>query len=130
MRDYIPPAHRQLIQDISSQPSLQRFVQQQPSQRLNTAFQTCVTKLTALRSYHINIVGRYITVPASRARQLRAQSQEEEEEQTISRAPTALEKRGTGGSGIMSFLKTVRDSTKEALLPATSTEMNEETSLM
>ncbi|XP_051278623.1 indoleamine 2,3-dioxygenase 1 [Dicentrarchus labrax] len=119
MRNYMPPAHKQLIQDISLQPSLKSFVQQQSSERLTQAFQHCVTKLLALRSYHINIVSRYITVPAARARQLRDHSQDSEEEM-ISRAPTALEERGTGGSGIMTFLKTVRDQTKDAFLPDTS----------
>ncbi|XP_070760926.1 indoleamine 2,3-dioxygenase 1 [Enoplosus armatus] len=122
MRDYLPPAHKQLIQDISLEPSLKSFVQQQASERLNQAFQHCVTKLLAFRSYHISVVSRFITVPAARARQLRNKGQDSEGE-TISRAPTALEKRGTGGSGIMTFLKTVRDQTKDAFLPETSKEM-------
>lgn len=115
MRNYMPPAHKQLIQDISSQPSLRSFVQQQPSEHLKQAFHLCVTKLLALRSYHINVVSRFITVPAARARQLRNQSQDLEEDM-VSRAPTGLEERGTGGSGIMSFLKTVRDQTKDTFL--------------
>lgn len=123
MRDYMPPEHKQLIQDISSQPSLKNFVQQQDSERLNQAFQHCVTKLLHLRNYHINVVSRFITVPAARARQLRDRSQDTEGEM-ISRAPTALEERGTGGSGIMTFLKTVRDQTKDAFLPERRTEMN------
>ena len=123
MRNYMPPAHRQLIQDISLQPPLRSFVQQQASERLNQAFHLCVTKLLALRSYHINVVSRYITVPAARARQLRKQNLDLEGEM-ISRAPKALEERGTGGSGIMSFLKTVRDHTKDALLPETNQETN------
>ncbi|XP_029296077.1 indoleamine 2,3-dioxygenase 1 [Cottoperca gobio] len=122
MRNYMPPAHKQLIQDISLQPSLKSFVQQQASERLRQAFQHCVTKLLALRSYHINVVSRFITVPAAHARQLRNQSQELEQEM-ISRAPTALEERGTGGSSIMSFLKTVRNQTKDTLLPETGKEM-------
>lgn len=121
MRNYMPPAHRQLIYDISLQPSLKSFVQQQDSERLNQTFQHCVTKLLALRSYHINMVSRFITVPAARARQLRNKSQDSEGEM-ISRAPTALEERGTGGSGIMTFLKTVRDQTRSAFLPDTSRE--------
>ncbi|XP_068995309.1 indoleamine 2,3-dioxygenase 1 isoform X1 [Embiotoca jacksoni] len=119
MRNYMPPAHKQLIQDISLQPSLRSFVHQQASEHLNQAFHVCVTKLLALRSYHINVVSRFITMPAARARQLRNQSQDSEREM-ISRAPTALEERGTGGSGLMTFLKTVRDQTKDALLPETS----------
>uniref|UniRef100_A0AAQ4PAZ8 Indoleamine 2,3-dioxygenase 1 n=1 Tax=Gasterosteus aculeatus aculeatus TaxID=481459 RepID=A0AAQ4PAZ8_GASAC len=120
MRNYMPPAHKLLITDISLQPSLKSFVQQQGSQRLNQAFQHCVTKLLAFRSYHINVVSRFITVPAARARQLRNQSRELEGGEMISRAPTALEERGTGGSSIMSFLKTVRDKTKGTLLHETS----------
>lgn len=119
MRNYMPPAHKKLIEDISLQPSLRSFVQQQASKHLSQAYHLCVSKLLALRSYHINVVSRFITVPAARARQLRDQSQESVEEM-ISRAPTALEERGTGGSGIMIFLKTVRDHTKDALLPETT----------
>ncbi|XP_049906909.1 indoleamine 2,3-dioxygenase 1 isoform X2 [Epinephelus moara] len=119
MRNYMPPAHKQLIRDISLQPSLKSFVLQQASEQLNQAYQYCVTKLVALRNYHLNVVSRFITVPAARARQLRNQSREAEGD-IISRAPTALEERGTGGSGIMTFLKTVRNQTKDALLPETS----------
>lgn len=115
----MPPAHRKLIQDISLQPSLRSFVQQQASEDLNKAFDVCVSKLLALRSYHISVVSRFITVPAARARQLRKNSQDSEGE-IVSRAPTSLEERGTGGSGIMTFLKTVRDKTKDVLLPDTS----------
>ncbi|XP_071780767.1 indoleamine 2,3-dioxygenase 1 [Centroberyx gerrardi] len=118
MRNYMPPAHKQLIHDISLQPSLKSFVHQRASERLSQAFQLCVTKLLAFRSYHINVVSRFVTVPAARARQLRSQGQASEGE-TISRAPTALEERGTGGSGIMTFLKTVRDQTRDAYLPET-----------
>ncbi|XP_015827846.1 indoleamine 2,3-dioxygenase 1 [Nothobranchius furzeri] len=119
MRNYMPPSHRQLIQDISLQPSLRSFVQQQTDEQLNQAFDFCVSKLLALRSYHISVVSRFITVPAARARQLRSQSQASDGEMIV-KAPTCLEERGTGGSGIMVFLKTVRDKTKDALLPETS----------
>lgn len=115
MRDYMPPAHKQMIQDISIQPPLRNFVQQQHDEQLNQAFQLCVTKLIELRSYHINVVSRFITVPAARARQLRVQ--DEHTEDMVRKAPTALEERGTGGSSIMGFLKAVRDKTKQVLLP-------------
>lgn len=119
MRNYMPPAHNQMIQDISMQPSLRNFVEEQPSEQLKQAFELCVTKLVALRSYHLNIVSRFITVPAALARQLRNQSQDSNED-LISQAPKALEERGTGGSGLMTFLKTVRNQTKQAFLPDTS----------
>ncbi|XP_005808551.1 indoleamine 2,3-dioxygenase 2-like [Xiphophorus maculatus] len=119
MRNYMPPAHQKLIQDISLQPSLRGFVQQRANEALSKAFDDCVSKLLALRSYHINVVSRFITVPAARARQLRTNSHDSEGEM-VSRAPTSLEERGTGGSGIMTFLKTVRDKTKDVLLHETS----------
>lgn len=119
MRDYMPPAHKQLIQDISHQPSLKSFVQQHNCEPLKQAYHLCVSKLLALRNYHITVVSRFITVPAARTRQLRKQSQDLEDE-TIAKAPIALEERGTGGSGIMNFLKTVRDHTKDAFIPETS----------
>ncbi|RVE68421.1 hypothetical protein OJAV_G00091200 [Oryzias javanicus] len=119
MRDYMPPAHKQLIQDICHQPSLKSFVQQHNCEHLKQAYHLCVSKLLALRNYHITVVSRFITVPAARTRQLRKQSQDLEDE-TITKAPIALEERGTGGSGIMNFLKTVRDQTKDAFIPETS----------
>ncbi|XP_005457512.1 indoleamine 2,3-dioxygenase 1 [Oreochromis niloticus] len=122
MRDYMPPLHKKLINDISLQPSLRSFVQQQDCKDLNNVFDLCVKKLLALRSYHINVVSRFITVPAARARQLRDQNHNSDGEM-ISRAPTALEERGTGGSSIMSFLKTVRDQTKDTLLSEASKEI-------
>nr|XP_061811530.1 indoleamine 2,3-dioxygenase 2-like [Nerophis lumbriciformis] len=116
MRNYMLPAHKQLIQDISSQPSLRTFVQRQANERLTEAFQECIGKLLALRSYHITVVSRFITVPAAKARQLRSQSRDAEES-VLSNAPASLEERGTGGTGIMSFLKTVRKQTRDTLLP-------------
>lgn len=113
----MPPAHKELIEDISKQPSLKSFVQQQANEQLKEVFHECVTKILDFRNYHINIVSRFITVPATRARQIRAQNRQSGEEE-ISRAPIALEERGTGGSSIMIFLKNVRNETKDAVLPS------------
>ncbi|KAJ8285916.1 hypothetical protein GJAV_G00032450 [Gymnothorax javanicus] len=115
MRDYMPPDHKRLIEDISSCPSLRQFVLHWGSAHLSTAFKRCVTELAALRSYHIKVVSRYVTVQAARARQLRLQG-EEDKTNALGKAPKALEERGTGGTGIMSFLKSVRDQTKKISL--------------
>lgn len=115
---YMPPPHARLIQDIGlCSPSLRDFVLQRatPSetQSLTQAYEHCVAQLVALRSYHINMVSRFISVPAARAKELRLRGEAAEHDgSAISQAPTALEERGTGGSGIMSFLKTVRDQTR------------------
>uniref|UniRef100_A0A671TD34 Indoleamine 2,3-dioxygenase 2-like n=1 Tax=Sinocyclocheilus anshuiensis TaxID=1608454 RepID=A0A671TD34_9TELE len=114
MRDYMLPSHKHFIENISSRPSLRSFVLQQADEGLTHTFEQCVARLVDFRNYHINTVTRYITIPASRAKQLRANKQGLPEElDAIRRAPTALEERGTGGSGIMTFLKTVRDKTKD-----------------
>ncbi|XP_050973078.1 indoleamine 2,3-dioxygenase 2 isoform X1 [Labeo rohita] len=117
MRDYMPPSHKQFIEHIYSRLSLRSFVLQQADEHLTQSFEQCVARLVDFRNYHINIVTRYITIPASRAKQLRASKQGLAEElDTIRKAPTALEERGTGGSGIMTFLKTVRDETKDTTI--------------
>lgn len=65
----MPPAHAQFIQDISlSRPSLRDFVMKQASEPLTAAYELCVARLVALRNYHINVVSRFITVPAARAK--------------------------------------------------------------
>ncbi len=123
MRDYMPPSHKQFIENISSHPSLRSFVLQKADERLTHRFEQCVGRLVDFRNYHINTVTRYITIPASRAKQLCANKQGLAEElDAIRRAPTALEERGTGGSEIMTFLKKVRDETKEFSILQSTTE--------
>uniref|UniRef100_A0AAY4ATK2 Indoleamine 2,3-dioxygenase 2-like n=1 Tax=Denticeps clupeoides TaxID=299321 RepID=A0AAY4ATK2_9TELE len=129
MRDYMPPAHKQLIQDISShRPSLRDFVLERNNAGLVSAFDRCVSQLVSFRSYHINVVSRFIAVPAARAKQLRSQDQGSEPDQAIiGKAPTALEERGTGGSAIMSLLKTARDQTSNVTIhgPLSSTKTSD-----
>ncbi|KAL2091915.1 hypothetical protein ACEWY4_011713 [Coilia grayii] len=111
---YMLPAHTHFVQHISRcRPSLRDFVLEQGDEALDSAYKHCVARLVAMRNYHINLVARFITQPASRAKKLRLSGVDADEENSaITQAPSALETRGTGGSGIMSFLKTVRDRTR------------------
>ncbi|KAM9475492.1 indoleamine 2,3-dioxygenase 1 [Clarias gariepinus] len=123
MRSYMPPSHRCFIEEISRAPSLRAFVLNQADERLTEAFDHCVAQLVLLRSYHISVVSRFITVPASRAKQLRsAGPASSEDPDPVQKAPLALEEKGTGGTGIMSFLKSVRDRTKEVWISKTAME--------
>ncbi|KAF4109649.1 hypothetical protein G5714_008901 [Onychostoma macrolepis] len=123
MRDYMLPSHKQFIENISSRLSLHSFVLQKADERLTNTFEQCVACLVDFRNYHINAVTRYIIIPAFHAKQLRANKEGLAEElDAIRRAPTALEERGTGGSGIMTFLKTVRDETKQTSISQCTTE--------
>ncbi|KAF7694947.1 indoleamine 2,3-dioxygenase 1 isoform X2 [Silurus meridionalis] len=121
MRGYMPPSHRSFIDEISCTPSLRAFVLKQADESLTKAFDGCVAQLVSLRNYHISVVSCFITVPASRAKHLRCAGPESlGEHDPVRKAPTALEERGTGGSGIMSFLKSVRDRTKGVLISQTA----------
>ncbi|MBN3310132.1 I23O2 dioxygenase, partial [Amia calva] len=113
MRDYMPHSHKQLIEALSRGPSLRQYVLESAQPKLMQAFNSCVSQLLSLRNYHIIIVSRFISVPAARARQMQVQG-----EQSV-HAPLALEDRGTGGSRIMSFLKTVRDQTIDSSIAPT-----------
>ncbi|XP_036434420.1 indoleamine 2,3-dioxygenase 1 [Colossoma macropomum] len=123
MRSYMPPSHKRFIEDISCMPSLRDFVLKRGDESLTEGFERCVDRLVALRNYHLNIVSRFISIPAARAKKLRTGgSASLEEHDTVGKAPTSLEERGTGGSGIMSFLKVVRDRTKCVLISSCTKE--------
>ncbi|XP_042742175.1 indoleamine 2,3-dioxygenase 2-like isoform X5 [Lagopus leucura] len=108
MRDYMPPPHRAFIRDISQAPSLKQHILSSADPRLREAFNHCITALVDFRSHHISIVTKYIAVAKARARQ--------EEAASIGKPPVALEAKGTGGSHIFIFLKSVRDSTRQGLI--------------
>ena len=102
----MPPSHKAFLEDLHSAPSLRDYVLASGPGSCLTAYNQCVEALVELRSYHINVVARYIISAAAKAR---------------SRMPTRLsadvsEDRGTGGTAVLSFLKSVRDKTVEALL--------------
>ncbi|KAM4606962.1 indoleamine 2,3-dioxygenase 2-like [Polymixia lowei] len=107
MRDYMPPAHRQLIETLSVCPSLQEFVLSCSNPAVCEAYDACVLALEDLRSYHLNVVAKYIIVPGSRARATGC---------PLRGVGAALDETGTGGSSLMVFLKSVRDTTHKAML--------------
>ncbi|NXI24727.1 I23O2 dioxygenase, partial [Sterrhoptilus dennistouni] len=113
MRQYMPPAHRAFVQRVGGAASLRQHVQSSGDQRLRLAFNRCVSALTDFRSYHITIVTKYIASAAAGAR-ARARAQPG----AAGKAPAALEDKGTGGSHIFTFLKSIRDSTREGLISA------------
>ncbi|NXD27599.1 I23O2 dioxygenase, partial [Spelaeornis formosus] len=109
MRDYMPPPHRAFVQAIRSASSLRQHVLATGDAGLRGAFNRCVSALAAFRSRHIAIVTKYIATAAAKARARRA---------APAKPPSALETKGTGGSHIFSFLKSIRDSTREGMLSA------------
>lgn len=116
MRDYMPPAHRQLIETLSVCPSVRDFITTCSSSDLCQTYNSCVSALVDLRSYHLNTVAKYVTVPGNHARSMGC---------PLRGVGTALNNTGTGGSNLMVFLKSVRNTTQKALIlerPTTSRE--------
>nr|AAH26393.1 Indoleamine 2,3-dioxygenase 2 [Mus musculus] len=106
MRDYMPPSHKAFLEDLHVAPSLRDYILASGPGDCLMAYNQCVEALGELRSYHINVVARYIISAATRARS----------RGLTNPSPHALEDRGTGGTAMLSFLKSVREKTMEALL--------------
>ncbi|XP_007178484.2 indoleamine 2,3-dioxygenase 2 isoform X4 [Balaenoptera acutorostrata] len=108
MRDYMPPSHRAFIEEIHSTPSLRDHILSSGNSQLLTAHNQCVEALAALRSYHLAMVTKYLITAAPKAKGRRMSR--------LPGPPQALEERGTGGTAVVRFLKSVRDKTLEAIL--------------
>ncbi|XP_044229818.1 indoleamine 2,3-dioxygenase 2-like [Thunnus albacares] len=110
MRDYMPPAHRQLIETLFVCPSLRDFILSCSSSDICQAYNSCVSALVDLRNYHLNIVTKYIIVPGNHARAMGC---------PLRGVGNMLNTTGTGGSSLMVFLKSVRNTTQKALITET-----------
>lgn len=108
MRDYMPPSHKAFVEEIHLAPSLRGHVLSSGDGQLLSAYNQCVEALVQLRSYHINIVTKYFITASAKAK-MRASSH-------LPEPPRALEERGTGGTTVLRFLKSVRDKTFDAML--------------
>ncbi|XP_051038127.1 indoleamine 2,3-dioxygenase 1 [Phodopus roborovskii] len=106
MREYMPPAHRDFLHSLESAPSVREFVISRGDADLQNAYNECVSGLVSLRKFHLNIVEKYIVIPSRK--QLKGGSGSEK--------PSNVENRGTGGTDVMNFLKSVKDTTEKALL--------------
>uniref|UniRef100_A0A8C5KG64 Indoleamine 2,3-dioxygenase 1 n=1 Tax=Jaculus jaculus TaxID=51337 RepID=A0A8C5KG64_JACJA len=106
MRTYMPPAHQSFLCSLESGPSLRDFVISSGNDDLKEVYNKCVEGLVSLRDYHLQIVTKYILIPARQ----HCRKDEKSEEQSDQ------ENRGTGGTNLMSFLKSVRNATQEAFL--------------
>ncbi|NWZ92228.1 I23O2 dioxygenase, partial [Nesospiza acunhae] len=116
MREYMPPPHRAFVEQIRGAVSPRDLVLSSGNPRLRAAFNRCVSALAELRSYHITVVTKYIAVAAAKAKA--RQAEPSGAGPAVRKAPSALEDMGTGGSHIFSFLKSIRDTTREGMIRA------------
>uniref|UniRef100_A0A8C0JN65 Indoleamine 2,3-dioxygenase 2 n=1 Tax=Canis lupus dingo TaxID=286419 RepID=A0A8C0JN65_CANLU len=108
MREYMPPSHKAFIEEIHSAPSLRDHILSSGNDQLLTTYNKCVEALVELRSYHITVVTKYLITVATKAKGRKPNH--------LPGPSQALEERGTGGTVVLSFLKSVRDKTLEAIL--------------
>ncbi|XP_042639596.1 indoleamine 2,3-dioxygenase 1 [Orycteropus afer afer] len=106
MRTYMPPAHKAFLESLEKGPSVREFVLSNGDTSLKSVYDECVKALVSLRNYHLQVVTKYIVIPAR---------QQNKDNQT-SEDPSEAENRGTGGTNVMTFLKTVRNTTEKYLM--------------
>ncbi|XP_055449377.1 indoleamine 2,3-dioxygenase 1 isoform X2 [Psammomys obesus] len=106
MREYMPPDHREFLCSLESGPSVREFVISTGDKDLKNVYNECVNGLVSVRKFHLGIVDTYIMRP----------SKQQPKEGCKSEEPSNTENRGTGGTDVMNFLKSVKDTTEKALL--------------
>ena len=89
----MPPAHQEFLLSLESGPSVREFILSKGDSELKADYNECVKAMVSLRNYHLQIVTKYIVIPSCQ-----------------------LENKGTGGTSVMAFLKSVRGTTENFLL--------------
>lgn len=109
MRRYMPGPHRRFLEHVARVANVRPFVAARPADRaLATAYDACLAVLRDFRDRHIQIVSRYIIVPARDARP--------SPRTNLASAPAKKNLRGTGGTALIPFLKQAREETAEPAL--------------
>ncbi|XP_046854988.1 indoleamine 2,3-dioxygenase 2-like [Xenia sp. Carnegie-2017] len=98
MLDYMPRWHREFVLYVRDGPSIREYVLKSNDHKLQQLYNECIERLTEFRSEHVKIVARYITIQATKSKNVNVKM---------------LANQGTGGTGVMPFLKAVRQKTSE-----------------
>lgn len=113
VKDYMPGPHRRFLTHVARKGSIRELASQTPStpaqERLQAAFTAATEALTVFRNKHIQIVTRYIILPARSGRKDGPQNLA-----SSSSKKNGEELTGTGGTTLVPFLKQSRDETSEA----------------
>ncbi|KAF2397756.1 indoleamine 2,3-dioxygenase alpha type [Trichodelitschia bisporula] len=123
MRSYMPGQHRRFLEHIARVTNIHSYVEaSRDNCALKLAWDACVAMLHHFRSKHMQIVSRYIVVPARdiQSGSVRGESKSPEPRgrrvmnlATASKAESVKKLRGTGGTALIPFLKQARDETGE-----------------
>lgn len=134
MRFYMPGGHRRFLEAVESTSEIQGYSLSKPEGHpTRRAYETAVSALSALRSFHIQLVTRYIitpsrmTVPWKGRQQLNLATASSAEAQETGAKPDSfasqgtkvvgesLQLHGTGGTTLIPFLRQCRDETNDAV---------------
>ncbi|KAJ3863574.1 Indoleamine 2,3-dioxygenase [Lentinula novae-zelandiae] len=124
MQLYMPRHHRNFLSHLrvqSTNRSLRAWVLEaaaadDTTQSLLNAYNAAVTALKKFRDAHIVLVARYIIGPAAQARANEGQSQSDDSNRESQSDGSRETLKGTGGTHLARFLKSVRDTTQGAVI--------------
>eukprot|EP00118_Oscarella_pearsei_P026857 m.310522 g.310522 ORF g.310522 m.310522 type:complete len:394 (+) comp52197_c0_seq1:51-1232(+) len=94
MRLFMPKEHREFLVAVANGPSIRDYIQSSGDRNLRQAYNGVLEALVDFRSYHIQIVTSYILLQTRKC---------------VSQDHESIAEKGTGGTGIMPFLKFTRD---------------------
>jgi indoleamine 2,3-dioxygenase len=101
MRDYMPRGHRRFLTAVEREQDICSYVRtQQHNDCLYKSYTSCLDALTRFRDLHIQMVTRYVVIPAKKGRAM---------VETSSLPVSIAGANGTGGTRPIEFLKSVRD---------------------
>ncbi|KAK0047099.1 myoglobin-like isoform X2 [Biomphalaria pfeifferi] len=102
MRNYMPPEHKRFVEYLENRPyGLRNLVESSTNDVLKSSYNNCITALVQMRTYHIQIVSKYIIVASKGMNEGNYKS---------------LDSKGTGGTSVMPFLKDVRADTETKMI--------------
>lgn len=128
MRNYMPGPHRRFLEYIASIANIRPYALSLPaSSEVRQAYNAVVMKLGGFRDKHIQIVSRYVILPASRPVPESSKYKDVGKNRVNLASATSniatysgnkpREEKvfyGTGGTDLIPFLKATRDETKAA----------------
>ena len=96
MRDYMPPEHRKMIEDVEGRSNAKKYIQQ--SKRLVGEYNKCLEEIRKFRALHLEFAATYI-------------HQQSQIKNPFGRGGSTIT--GTGGTPFMKYLKKHRDETQK-----------------
>ena len=99
MRDHMPKVHKEFIETIAEKSNIRNYVMKSEDEKLKEIFNDVLLAMVDFRSFHIQIVTKYVVITSSRQK-----------------GDNLLSKRGTGGTNLLPFLKSIRKATSDKLV--------------